>query len=75
MLDYELIEVEYDDVTGYEPDMDTCLYGVIDHDGNVVVDIAYDYFSPLAPDRYWAARDGVYSLMDSDGNVLATVTE
>lgn len=75
VLDYELIEVEYDDETGYEPDMDTCLYGVIDHDGNVVVDIAYDYFSPLAPDRYWAARDGVYSLMDSDGNVLATVTE
>lgn len=75
VLDYGLTEVEYDDTTGYEPDIDSCLYGVIDHDGNTVVDMAYDYFAQLAPDRYWVARDGVYSLMDSDGNILATVTE
>ncbi|MBQ4089759.1 MAG: WG repeat-containing protein [Clostridia bacterium] len=75
VLDYELIEVMYDDTVGYEPDMDTFAYGVIDQDGNVVVEMRYDYFACLAPDRYWVAQGDVYSLMDADGNVIATLQE
>ena len=75
VLDYELVKVEYDDVTGYEPDMDTFRYGVIDQDGNEVIGMQYDYFAFLAPDRYWAAQDTAYSLLDADGNVIASVQE
>ena len=70
-LDYELTQIEYDDVTGYEPDMETFRYGVVDHDGNVVVELKYDYFMQLASDRYWAAQGGTYSLMDENGGVIA----
>lgn len=75
VLDYELVEVMYDDTVGYEPDMDTFAYGVIDQDGNMVIDMQYDYLAWLAPDRYWVAQGSEYSLLDADGNVISTFRE
>lgn len=70
VCDYELVEVEYDDVTGMEPDADTYRYGVIDQDGNVVVEMKYDYFDCLAADRYWVSDGISYQLLDGEGNVI-----
>lgn len=74
VCDYELVEVEYDDVTGFEPDADTCRYGVIDQDGATVVEMKYDYFNCLAADRYWVSDGAGYLLLDGDGNVIAEFT-
>ena len=70
VCDYEFAEVEYDGVTGMEPDADTYRYGVIDQDGNVVVEMKYDYFDCLAADRYWVSDGTGYKLLDGEGNVI-----
>lgn len=70
VCDYELVEVAYDDVTGLEPDADTYRYGVIDQDGNVVVEMKYDYFDCLAADRYWVSDGASYQLLDGAGDVI-----
>ena len=69
---YELIEVAYDDVIGYEPDPSTYRYGVIDQDGNTVIEMNYEYFVALSADRYWVCDNEAYMLMDADGAVLAS---
>ena len=70
VCDYDFTEVEYDGVTGLEPDADTYRYGVIDQDGNVVVEMKYDYFDCLAADRYWVSDGTCYKLLDGEGNVI-----
>lgn len=74
VCDYDLIEVTYDGVTVLEPDVDTCRYGVIDQDGNVVVEMKYDYFDCLAADRYWVSDGAGYQLLDDAGNVIAEMS-
>lgn len=73
VCDYELVEVGYDGVTWLEPDANTYRYGVIDQDGNVVVELKYDYFDCLAADRYWVSDGENYQLLDGDGGVIAEI--
>ncbi len=74
VLNYDMIEYEYDDVVGLSADFETIVYGVVDHNGNEIVPVEYDYFLNLDHDRYWVGMGDQYKLLDSDGKVIAEFT-
>ena len=74
VIDYDVIEQEYDDVIGLEPDFETIVYGVIDQEGNIVIPMEYDYLISLDHDRYWVGKGTNYKLLDMNGKVIAEFT-
>ena len=49
---------------------DSYRYGVIDQDGNVILETNYDYFNYLDSGRYWVGQGNTLMLMDENGNEL-----
>ena len=70
VVNYELIEREFEDQITLDPDLESFMYGVIDQDGNTVIPMEYDYFMALDHDRYWVGSGINYKLLDSDGKVI-----
>lgn len=62
--------IDSDDAEYKDADYDSYRYGVIDQDGNTILEMKYTEMTYLAPDRYWVSDGSVYQLMDSDGNVI-----
>lgn len=67
---YELADTQYDGETVQEPVADSYRYGVIDQDGNVILETNYDYFNYLDSGRYWVGQGNTLMLMDENGNEL-----
>jgi hypothetical protein len=55
---------------GKDADYDSYRYGVIDQDGNTILEMKYTEMSYLTPDRYWVSDGSVYQLVDANGNVV-----
>ena len=45
-------------------------YGVIDKEGNTVIDFVYDYVDVLSENRFLAEKEENYKLLDEKGNVI-----
>ena len=59
-----------DSDTGKDIDYDSYRYGVIDQDGNTILEMKYTEMTYLTPDRYWVSDGSMYQLVDSNGNVI-----
>lgn len=64
-----------DDEDGRDADYESYRYGLIDQDGNTILEMKYEEMVYLAPDRYWVSDGGAYQLMDADGNIIYEMSE
>lgn len=67
---YDVIETEYDGETMYDADFDSYRYGIIDQDGNTVLETKYTEITCMSINRFWVCEDGNYKLLDENGNVV-----
>lgn len=70
VADFEIVEVEYDGETMQDADYDTYRYGMIDQDGNTVLETKYTMINCLSADRFWISDGSVYQLVDANGSVI-----
>lgn len=67
---FDVIEENYDGETYYDADYESYLFGVIDQDGNTILETKYPMINCIAANRYWVYDGENYQLMDENGNVL-----
>ena len=53
-----------------EPNFESYRYGVIDQDGNAILETKYTELTYLTADRYWVCDGSVYQLVDSNGKAI-----
>ncbi len=59
-----------DSSDGPDVDYDSYRYGVIDQDGNTILETKYTEMTYLTTDRYWVFDGSVYQLVDANGTVI-----
>lgn len=67
---FDVVEEEYDGETYLDADYESYLYGVIDQDGNTILETVYPMINCVSANRYWVFDGENYQLMDESGNVL-----
>lgn len=70
VADFDVVEVDYGGETMLDADYDTYTYGIIDQDGNTILETKYTMINCLSADRYWVSDGNTYQLVDENGNVI-----
>jgi hypothetical protein len=70
VADFDVVEVDYDGEKMLDADYDTYFYGLIDQDGNTILETKYTMINCISADRFWVSDGSVYQLVDENGAVI-----